>query len=69
MQGEYVKSGVVGELRRKSVGMAQIQRNTRRTVGKAWKNGGFMRYAWDVPSGYVKIAIENDHLVRGSSHE
>ena len=23
--------------------------------------GDFMGYEWDIPSGYVKIAIEHDH--------
>ena len=38
-------------------------------------NGIWMGYEWDIngilmglPSGYVKIAIENGHLVRGFSH-
>ena len=31
--------------------------------------GGFMGFYSDIPSGDVKIAIENGHLVRGFSHK
>jgi len=27
-----------------------------------------MDYEWDIPSGYVKIAIEHDHRNSGFSH-
>ena len=34
-----------------------------------WKNLLKSTYNWKNPSGYVKIAIENDHIYSGFSHE
>ena len=44
-------------------GEVQIQAGF--TIGKPWENHGKMMFfcgiLWDIPSGYVKIALENDH--------
>ena len=32
-------------------------------------SGDLMGYEWNVPSGYVNIAIEHDHKNSGFSHE
>ena len=31
--------------------------------------GDLLGYEWDIPSGYVKIAIEHDHRNNGFSHK
>ena len=49
-------------------GLDLIWANHGKTIGRWWLNG----ISWDLPSGYVKIAIENcchGHRNRGFSHE
>ena len=44
---------------------------TRKTIEKWWFNGGLMGFygiLWDLPSGDVKIAMENGHRHSGFAH-
>ena len=59
MQGQSHKEEGEMAIHGKTIG------NHGKTLGKWWFNG----ILWDLPSGYVKIAIENGHRNSEMSHQ